>query len=114
MAGKTLTTNSQLICPHGGTVILNTTNVRVKVDGAYALLQTDVFSIAGCPFTIPAGPATIPSPCISIQWVLADMSVKVGGIPTLSESSVGLCFGATGLPQGTVTIIPTQVRVDSR
>jgi hypothetical protein len=114
MAGNTLNVNSTLQCPHGASVQIITTNMRVKVDGAAAALATDQYLISGCPFQIPAGPAMIPSPCLTVQWVLTDMRAKVNSTPTLSKSSVGLCLSATQLPQGPVTISNTQTKVKSQ
>jgi hypothetical protein len=47
-------------CPHGGTVIAVPTNMSVRVGGAFALLQSDVFTIVGCPFMV--GPKPQPHP----------------------------------------------------
>lgn len=52
-------------CPHGGAVTVAPTNVRVRVNGAFALLQNDAFTVVGCPFTVP-GPK--PQPCIKVLW----------------------------------------------
>ncbi len=114
MAGNTLNTNSTLQCPHGGSVQIISTNVRVKVDSAYAALATDQFIVAGCPFQIPAAPSPIPSPCLTVKWIVSDMRVKVSSTPTLSRGSVGLCQNAQQIPQGTVVIANTQVRAQSQ
>jgi hypothetical protein len=108
VAGNAITTASSLQCPHGGTVAIVTTNARVQAGGAPLALATDTFTIAGCPFQIPAGVTTVPSPCIRVQWIVTDMRTGVGGAPTLSASSVGLCLAATQAPQGTVVIGTTQ------
>ena len=114
MAGNTLNIAATLMCPHGGSVQIITTNVRVKVGGAPAALATDQFLIAGCPFQIPVGVGTVPSPCLTVQWVLTDVRSKVNSTPTLSQSSVGLCQNAAQVPQGTVIIVNTQPRVKSQ
>jgi len=112
MASRLLTTQSQMQCPHGGTVSAVSTN-RVTA-GATVLTVSDTFTIAGCPFQIPAPSGTIPSPCVRVQWTVADLSVKASGAPTLSESSVGLCFSAQQVPQGTVIVVNTQANANSR
>ena len=100
-------------CPHGGSVQIISANVRVKAGGAFAGARDGLsISIAGCPFQIPVGAGTIPSPCLTVQWVLTDMRVKVNGTPTLSQSSVGLCLNALQVPQGTVVITNTQAQVE--
>jgi hypothetical protein len=112
VAGNTLTVNSSLQCPHGGTVQIISTNTRVKADGGFAALATDTFTISGCPFQIPA-PVPIPSPCIRVQWIVPDARNRVTGNFTLSQSSTGLCMSATGLPQGPVLVVNTQARARS-
>lgn len=114
MAGNTLNINTSLQCPHGGLVQIISANVRVKVDNAYAALASDQYLIIGCPFQIPVGTGTIPSPCLTVRWVLTDLRAKVSSTPTLSRSSVGLCQNAMQVPQGTVVIANTQVRVQSQ
>jgi len=114
MAGNTLSVTSTLVCPHGGSVTIISTNVRVKVDNSFAALATDQFLISGCPFQIPVGAGTIPSPCLTVRWLVADMRAKVNSAPTLSRSSAGLCLNAQQAPQGPVSIVSTQVRVQSQ
>jgi hypothetical protein len=112
MAGGALTTMSSLMCPHGGTVTIISSNARVSGGGAPLALATDTFTIAGCPFQIPTA-VPIPSPCVSVQWVVTDMRSTVNGAPTLSASSVGLCLAATQVPQGNVVVAATQPMVGS-
>lgn len=113
MSGKTLTTTSTLMCPHGGSVQIITTNSRVTADGGFVALATDSFIISGCPNQIPAAPSPIPSPCIQVQWLVPDTRNTINGTPTLNQSSVGLCLSATGIPQGQVSIVNTQSRARS-
>ena len=49
-SAELLTTDSVLMCPHGGTVTVTTSNDRVFVNGAAVLLETDEFVIPDCPF----------------------------------------------------------------
>jgi hypothetical protein len=105
MASKPLTVNSVLICPHGGSVQISTTNSKVKLNGAFFALATDQFSISGCPFQIPIGVGTKPSPCLTVQWLVVDLKNKVIGSPILNEASVGLCLTAEQIPQGPVNIV---------
>jgi len=114
MAGQTLTINSTLQCPHGGTVSIVSANTRVKADGGFAALATDQFIIAGCPFQIPVGVGTVPSPCLTVQWVLTDMRVKVNGTPTLSQGSAGLCLSGLQVPQGPVSVVNSQTKAKSQ
>lgn len=107
MPGNILTTNSTIMCPHGGQAQLFTSNVKVNADGAPALLETDIHPVVGCPFTLP-GPK--PSPCIKIEWSAGASKVTVDGTPVLVQSSIGLCSSPEGAPQGTAIIVNTQVK----
>lgn len=110
MAGNTLNVNSILMCPHGGQVQIISTNTRVNVAGAPAALSSDQFLISGCPFII----GLVPSPCVTVQWILTDMRAKVNSTSTLSMSSIGLCQNAAQAPQGPVIIVNAQPRVKSQ
>lgn len=103
MASPLLTTASSLQCPHGGTVSIASTNMNAMADAALAL-ATDNFIIAGCPFQISGAP----HPCVKVQWVKPNTAVTVGGTPTLSQDSKGLCLAADQAPQGPVSIVNTQ------
>lgn len=113
MAGNTLTVTSQLQCPHGGQVSIVTTNLRAKGSSGSIATAADTFIVVGCPFQIPATPP-IPSPCLSVRWLITDMRVKANGTFTLSRSSQGLCLNALQAPQGPVVILNTQVRFKSQ
>lgn len=95
-------------CPHGGQTSVVPTNVRVKVDGAFALLPNDVFLVAGCPFTLP-GPT--PSPCVTIEWSAEATRLKIGGVGPLLETSIGLSKAATQAVQGPATVTGVQTKV---
>lgn len=113
MAGHSVTVAATLQCPHGGTVQIVSANTHARADGAFLATASDTFTIAGCPFQIPATPP-IPSPCVRVQWLVPDMQVTVGGNPTISRSSAGLCLSAAGVPQGPVSVAATQARAQSR
>ena len=112
MAGNTVTVQSSLQCPHGGTVQIITTNTQAMADSGFMATMADTFVISGCPFQIPATPP-IPSPCVTVRWTVTDMRVKVNGSPTISQGSVGVCFSATQLPQGPVSVVNTQAVASS-
>lgn len=103
MGSPTLTSAAQLKCPHGATITATPTETNVTIKGAQPLKVTDTFTVAGCPFTIPAGPATIPSPCTVVIWTVPNLMTLAGQTPLLSQSSVGLCIGLIGV-QGTVMV----------
>lgn len=102
-----LNTASTLMCPHGGTVQIISANTRTQVGGGFAALASDTFVIAGCPFMI----GTVPSPCVQVTWVQPAARSSVGGTPTLTEASVGLCAAATQAVQGPVSIVAAQSQV---
>ena len=103
MAGNSLTIASTLQCPHGGTVIIMSMNTRVRA-GVPLATAADVFTIVGC----------LAGTCVTVQWLVPDMRVRVNGVPTLSQSSLGLCLNGLQIPQGLVVILNTQLRVKSQ
>ena len=109
MSGNALTANTTMQCPHGGQVQVTPSNSRVKADG-YLLTSADTFTISGCSFTLP--PST-PSPCVSVQWVVADLRVTAGSA-TLSEGDSGLCLSGSNIPQGPVSVVNTQKKVSTQ
>jgi hypothetical protein len=101
-----LTAASTLMCPHGGTVVATPGSTKAMAD-APVLRGSDTFVIAGCPLVI----ATVPHPCVSINWMQTATRVKHGGDFALNEASVGLCVAADQTPQGAVVIAATQAKV---
>ena len=98
-----LTTASIVMCPHGGMAQLITSNTEALIEGAPALLMTDVHPIVGCPFTPVAY-----SPCVLIRWVTAATQTSVHQVPVLLQTSVGLCLNAAQVPQGTALVVQVQ------
>lgn len=106
--GALLTTASMLMCPHGGTVTAISSNTQATAGGSPLVRASDTFIISGCPFTLPP---SVPSPCMTVQWIQTDTQSKAAGDFTLSMNSMGLCLAATQAPQGTVLINNTQQKV---
>jgi hypothetical protein len=98
-------------CPHGGTVTAVTANTRVKVGGGFALLVSDTFTVAGCPFQIPVPGGTKPQPCITVQWLNEAKRVTVNGTGVLLQTSQGICKSAEGIPQGSAIVSGVQTKV---
>lgn len=98
-----LTTASIVMCPHGGMAQLITSNTEALIEGAPALLMTDVHPIVGCTFTPVAY-----SPCVLIRWVTAATQTSVHHVPVLLQTSVGLCLNAAQVPQGTALVVQVQ------
>jgi hypothetical protein len=112
MAGHMLTAGSSLKCPHGGTVSIIPSKPSPAA-GAAVATAADQFVVVGCPFQLPTTPP-IPSPCVTVRWVVTDVRVKANGAATLSRSSQGLCYSAAQVPQGPVVIGNTQEKVSSQ
>ena len=102
-----LNASSILMCPHGGTVTIITSNTRVMAGAISVVRSSDTFMIAGCPFIHRPGPA----PCVQVQWVQPAARSQAGGDFTLTEESVGLCVAVDLAVQGTVLIVFTQPQV---
>ena len=107
MAGQVLTTMSQIKCTHGGTAILTTANAKAMADNAFALLESDIHAVAGCPFTLPGGKY---SPCVKIEWTAGATKMSSNGTKILVRSSVGKCINAENAPQGVAIIATTQMK----
>jgi hypothetical protein len=100
MGGSFLTEDTAMQCPHGGTVTAQTTNAFMQADGAFVLLATDVFVIAGCTLI-----SSSLSPCTTIVWDVPSQTNTVMGVPVLTSASQGLCMGsATPAPPIIVTV----------
>ena len=102
-----LNTSSVMMCPHGGTVSVASSNTRAKGGGDFLIRSSDTFTIAGCPLNISGSP----HPCTQVKWVQTNQRSKAMNDATLSDASVGLCVAADQAPQGTVLINSTQPRV---
>ena len=107
MPAPICTTASVIQCPHGGQASLLTSDTQLRIEGAFALLETDVHPVAGCPFTLP-GPK--PSPCLSIRWSAGATQTKVRGVPVLLQTSVGVCYSAEQAPQGVALVTQVQTQ----
>lgn len=107
MAGNLLTLASTIMCPHGGQVILTTSNGKVSAEGGQVLLESDIHSVAGCPFTLPGGK---PSPCIRVEWSLGSPRAAVSGTPVLTQTSLGMCYSPESALQGVAVIVNTQMK----
>lgn len=109
MGSPVLTTADVMMCPHGGSVTLSSSQSKVKAGGAAVLRPGDTFSIAGCAFSTPAGP----HPCVTVQWLNPSQTSSASSDKALTKSSVGLCKAGDQAPQGTVMIQQTQMKVSA-
>ena len=92
---------SNLLCPHGGPVLIMATGYSARQpDGSIPAKATDAFPINGCPLFAGGRP----SPCIRVQWLVTNAAEPIDGVPSLNEQSTGICLTAAGVPQGPVII----------
>jgi hypothetical protein len=106
MPGAILTIASTILCMHGGSVILTTSNTKLLIDNVPALVESDVHSVVGCPFTLP-GPKY--SPCVKVEWS-GGAKATANGAKVLVMSSIGKCTSAEGATQGVAMIVNTQMK----
>jgi hypothetical protein len=92
-----------LLCPHGG-LVEEAAGVHssVLLSGQPALTSDVEFPIVGC----PAAP-----PCAKVQWLAPATRVRLGGRPAL-VAGAGMCLSDGGVPQGPVTVVAAQTRVE--
>lgn len=105
--GELVTTASVLMCPHGGTVQIITSNTRTKAGGAYVARTSDTFIVAGCSFVMGSNP----HPCTTVEWSTGAARVDAMSGDVVTRDNVGLCKAANGAVQGPVNIASTQPRV---
>jgi hypothetical protein len=111
MPGFLVTAEAQGTCPHAGTLTVPPAQARVTVGGQPVAVQTDIGTVAGCPFQIPFGVGTKPQPCVTAKFTVAATKIMVGGVPVLLQDSTGLCSSAEQIPQGPPTFTQTQLQV---
>jgi hypothetical protein len=93
-----------VMCAHAGQAQPMVPNLRVKVGNQQIVTQSTSYTVAGC--TLPS-PPTANGPCVTAQWTIAAMRVKVGGSPVILQDSQATCT-PTGSP---LTVFVTQTRV---
>jgi hypothetical protein len=111
MPGQILHVSAIVNCPHGVPAQVVPGSPRVTLTGFPAATLADNFQIAGCPFQIPVGAGTKPSPCLQIRWMVPAMRVKVNGSPVILATSTGLCLSPESVPQGPPMPASFQTRV---
>jgi len=104
MPGFLVHQGATVLCSHGGQAQPVSPNPRVRAGGLPIVTLSTPYTIAGCPFTTPAGN---PLPCVTGQWLVAATRVLAGGVPVILQDSQSICT-----PNGTpMNVIATQVRV---
>jgi uncharacterized Zn-binding protein involved in type VI secretion len=72
------------------------TSNRVLVNGQPVVTQSDIFTVAGCPFIV----GNKPQPCVTVKWLAASTRVLINGYSAVLQDSTGLCESAEQIPQG--------------
>jgi len=104
MPGFLLHVGATVMCAHGGQAMPTAPAPRVKVSSQPAVTQAGPYSVAGCPFTTPAG---APLPCVTAQWAVGAIRVKADGVPVLLQDSQAMTI-PNGVP---LSVVVTQPRV---
>jgi hypothetical protein len=111
-----LNTNAQLMCIHGGRVMMHPTQTTVQAGGGFPLCLPDLMSmpIVGCP---QAGPGIVPCTMVmATEGVLQPSSkVMIGGRPAYVALQPGVPGGLTnGNPPGMIMCVnPGQLTVSA-
>jgi hypothetical protein len=109
MPGFVLTVASTIQCMHGGSASVVPSNTKVLADNSPVLVQSDIHTVAGCPFNVSGSPV----PCVTISWSAGATKVKVNNTAVLIQTSVGQCKNAAGAVQGMAIIANTQTKVSA-
>lgn len=104
MPGFLLHMGATVLCAHAGQAQPTAPNPRVKVGGQPVVTLPTLYTIAGC--TMPP-PTAGNGPCVTAQFMMGAIRVRVGGQPVLLQDSQAICT-PTGTP---LNIVVTQVRV---
>ena len=95
-------------CMHQtGVISFVPTNQRVRVLGMSVAVASDVFSVAGCVFTLPNG---TPHPCV-LATLAPAARVQIMGSPAVVTVGPTVTRAADQVPQGIVTHSANQPRV---
>ena len=113
MPGLVLHVNAGCQCTHAAPATIIPAQPRVLVSGQPVATMASQIVVAGCPFQIPVGAGTKPSPCIRIEWSAGASKMKVDGVPVLVRSSIGKCYSPEGAMQGIANIVNTQVKISA-
>ena len=112
MPGLLLHVGATVQCPHQVPAMTAPAQPRVLASGQPVATTANVFTVAGCPFTLP-GPK--PSPCVTVRWTMPAARVLVNGQPALlapvSGPGAGLCLSPEQVPQGPPMVGAIQSRV---
>jgi hypothetical protein len=102
MGAPLITSQTTVMCGHGGSATHVPTQMRVRAVSAPVAVATDQHMAAGCALT------SVPStPCTAMTWTAPAVRVKVGGIPALIQTSVPMGIGPGVVLVGQVRVMAT-------
>src|SRR5438876_12302061 len=114
MPGVLLHVGAVVQCPHLAPATSPPVQTRVLLSGQPAATAASLFTVAGCPFTIP-GPK--PQPCVTLKWLMPATRVLINGQPALLQTppgpgpGAGLALSAEQIPQGPPVVNAMQTGV---
>ena len=114
MPGVLLHVGAVVQCTHMAPATNAPVQTRVLLSGQPAATVASLFTVAGCPFTIP-GPK--PQPCVTVKWLMPAARVLIMGQPALLQTPPGpgtgaaLCLSPEQIPQGPPMVSAMQIRV---
>ncbi len=116
MPGFLLHVNATVQCTHAAMVSTPPTQPRVLVSGQPVATVANLWTVAGCPFTLPTTPPK-PQPCVRVQWTMPSARVLINGQPALLApapgAGAGLCLSVEQIPQGPPMVGFVQTRVSA-
>jgi hypothetical protein len=101
MGAPIITSQTTVMCGHGGSGTHIPTQVRVQIAGSPAAVASDQHAVAGCALS-----GTPTPPCVVLAWSVPAMRVTVGGQPVLVQTSLPIATGPG-------VVVPGQVRVQA-
>lgn len=102
MGTSIITSQTTVMCGHGGSATHVPTNMRVRIGGAPVAVASDQHIAAGCAL------ASVPStPCTTLTWSVPAMRVKAGGVPVLVQTSIPMGIGPGIVAAGQMRVMAT-------
>jgi hypothetical protein len=102
MPGFVLHQGATVLCAHAGQAMPTAPNPRVRVAGQPVVTLASPYTVAGCALPPAAG-----GPCVTAQFVMGAVRVRVAGQPVLLQDSLSMC-APTGTP---LSVLMAQIRV---
>ncbi|WP_143738503.1 hypothetical protein [Erythrobacter colymbi] len=102
MGTPVITSQTTVMCGHGGSATHVPTNMRVRIASMPVAVASDQHVVAGC--SLSSVPST---PCTTLTWSVPALRVKAGGVPVLVQTSVPMGIGPGVVAVGQVRVMAT-------